>query len=683
MALLSIQNLCVEYRTAAGRLLVIPDFALDIDPGESVGLVGESGCGKSTLLMAIMGYLGRNGAIPHGRILFEGRDLVGLNEQELRGIRGSGIAIVYQEPASALNPSLTIGRQLMEVPLLHAGASTAEAREAVLRVLADVHLPDAPSVMRRYPHQISGGQKQRVVLAMALLANPALLLLDEPTTGLDVTVAATVLDLINELRRKYRTALVYVSHNLGVIAQVCDRVGVMYAGELVESAPAAALFASPRHPYTRGLIASLPRIGADKHSVPLIPIPGTVPSPAARRQGCSFASRCAEFRAELCGVDAIAPRSAGGNHMVRCNRFEALEPLVAPAGIVPYSEAAATEPVLEAHDLSRVFKLGRSRLVANDSLDITARRGRVLAVVGESGSGKTTFARIITGLDRATGGTIRFKGDDIGGTLVRRRDPAQVAAIQMVFQNPEGTLNPSHRVGRPLARALRRFGVARGRAAVDTRVRTLLEMVRLQPSVRHSLPRQLSGGQKQRIAIARAFAGNPQLLIADEPVSSLDVSVQAAVINLLLRIQADSGTTMVFISHDLVLVRYLADEVVVMYLGRVMESGPVQALFEPPYHPYTEALLSAVPLPDPSVGRARIRLEGEIPSPLDPPPGCRFAGRCPRKLGPICDSVPPMGQEAADGHLIFCHIPLEQLRRIPAVLAGERRSHLREGTQNR
>lgn len=665
--LLSIQHLCVEYRTSAARAVVIPDFSLDIEAGESFGLVGESGCGKSTLLMAVMGYLGRNGGIPHGRILFEGRDLVGLDERALRHIRGSRIAIVYQEPATALNPSLTIGRQLMEVPMGAGGVSREDARQRVVRVLGDVHLPTPESVMQRYPHQISGGQKQRVVLAMALLANPALLLLDEPTTGLDVTVAAAVLDLVNELRRKYRTALVYVSHDLAVIAQVCDRLAVMYAGEMIETAAVPALFAAPRHPYTRGLIGSLPQLGADKRAAALVPIPGAVPSPTQPRRGCAFAPRCADVSDDLCRSGPIALQQAAPAHQVRCARFRALSPTAAPRGVVAAAQDAA-EAAFDVQDLSRVYKLGHGRLVAADALNFSAPRGRVLAIVGESGSGKTTFARILAGLDEATGGHVHFKSADIARVPVRRRSAAQVAAIQMVFQNPDGTLNPSHRVGWPLARTLRRFGVARRRTEIEARVRALLEMVRLHPSVRHCLPRQLSGGQKQRIAIARAFAGHPELLIADEPVSSLDVSVQAAVVNLLLRIQADHRTTMVFISHDLLLVRYLADEVVVMYLGRVMESGPVEALFRPPYHPYTEALLSAVPLPDPAGRRARTRLQGEMPSPLNPQAGCRFASRCPRKLGTVCDRVPPPAREAADGHLIFCHIPLEELRRVAPVL---------------
>ena len=328
---------------------------------------------------------------------------------------------------------------------------------------------------------------------------------------------------------------------------------------------------------------------------------------------------------------------------------------------------AAGEDVLEVDEMSRSFDLGKARLVANDKLSFKAQRGHVLAIVGESGSGKSTFARVLSGLDQATGGAVRFRGAEIADKRLGSRTADQVAAIQMVFQNPDGTLNPSHAVGLPIRRALRKFGLAGSRAKAEARVRELLAMVRLPASARHALPRQLSGGQKQRIAIARAFAGNPELLIADEPVSALDVSVQAAVINLLLRIQAENQTTMVFISHDLALVRYLADQVVVMYLGAVMESGSTASLFNPPYHPYTEALLSAVPLPDPALKQTRIRLEGEIPSPLNLPPGCRFAGRCPRKLGAVCDQEAPPPRQGADGHLIHCHIPLSELSKVEPV----------------
>ena len=669
MSLLSIRNLRVEYTTARGTVAAIPELSLEIGKGDSFGLVGESGCGKSTLIMAIMGYMGRNGRIAGGEILFEGQDLVRAGAEDLRRIRGGRIAIVYQEPSTALNPSMTIGRQLMEVPIAHSGASAAEARDRARDVLADVHLPDADSVMRRYPHQLSGGQKQRVVIAMALLANPSLLLLDEPTTGLDVTVEAAVLDLLNELREKYGTALFYISHNLGVIAQVCDRIGVMYAGKLVEDAPAAELFATPRHPYTRGLLASLPRPGADKHTHPLVAIPGVVPSAGRAPDSCGFLTRCTLARPGLCDAAPVPLQETTPGHLVRCARWQdAAEPPIAAASTSAAGIAIAdAEIVMQAQNISRAFSIGKRRLLANDRLSLVAKRGHILAIVGESGSGKSTFAKVLAGLDAATGGTLQVLGDDVATRTVRKRSAAKVAAVQMVFQNPDGTLNPSHTVGFPLARALKKFGFAGDRKAIEARVAALLDMVRLPPSLRHALPRQLSGGQKQRIAIARAFAGNPELLVADEPVSALDVSVQAAVINLLLRIQAEQSTTLVFISHDLGLVRYLADEVVVMYLGQVMESGPVAALFDPPYHPYTDALLSAVPVPDPTIRTTRIRLEGEIPSPLNLPPGCRFATRCPHKLGAICDDTPPPARDAGDEHVIHCHIPLERLRQTEPV----------------
>jgi peptide/nickel transport system ATP-binding protein len=668
MALLSIRDLRVEYRTTRGTVAAIPEFSLDIDVGESFGLVGESGCGKSTLIMAIMGYMGRNGAIPRGQILFEGEDLARASPEALRKIRGGRIAIVYQEPSTALNPSMTVGRQLMEVPIAHTGVGQREARDSAARVLLDVHLPDPESVMRRYPHQLSGGQKQRVVIAMALLANPVLLLLDEPTTGLDVTVEATVLDLLNELRKKYGTALFYISHNLGVIAQVCDRIGVMYAGKLVEDAPAAELFAAPRHPYTRGLLASLPRPGADKRTHPLVSIPGVVPSAGRAPDSCGFLTRCGMAQPGLCDAATVQLLVAGPAHLVRCARWQELPPAPPPSVRTTAPTAPAlSDIVMQANEVSRVFPVGKRRLVANDKLTLAAHRGDVLAIVGESGSGKSTFAKVLAGLDAATDGKLIVLGDDVAKLAVRRRSAQKVAAVQMVFQNPDGTLNPSHPVGWPLARALRKFGVATGKRDIEARVTALLDMVRLPPSLRHALPRQLSGGQKQRISIARAFAGNPELLVADEPVSALDVSVQAAVINLLLRIQDEQHTTMVFISHDLGLVRYLADDVVVMYLGQVMEAGPVAALFEPPYHPYTEALLSAVPVPDPTVRTKRIRLEGEIPSPLNVPKGCRFATRCPRKLGAICDDTAPPKRDAGDGHMIHCHIPLERLRQVEPV----------------
>ena len=666
-ALLSIRNLRVEYRTSAETVVALPDFSLDVMAGESFGLVGESGCGKSTLLMAIMGYLGRNGRVTRGEIRLEGRNLVHASPAELQAVRGSRIAIVYQEPASALNPTMPVGRQLIEVPVQHLCASREEARRMALRMLGNVHMAAPESVMRRYPHQLSGGQKQRIVIAMALLSNPALLLLDEPTTGLDVTVEAAVLDLIGELQQKYETALLYISHNLGVIAKICRRIGVMYCGELVEEAAAPALFKRPRHPYTQGLLACIPQLGSDKQATALVPIPGRVPSLGSRPAGCQFSTRCAHSRRGVCDQAAVPLLEVAPDHRARCFRWNEIDG-GKPAAAAGHVFAARAEPALVVDRLSKLYDIGRGMtLFANDDLHFVADKARVLAIVGESGSGKSTFAHVLAGLELASGGRLEFAGDDIARKPIGKRRPEQVAAIQMVFQNPDSTLNPSHSVGWPIARAVRRFGIARGRRGVETSVKALLELVHLPATMRRRMPRQLSGGQKQRVAIARAFAGKPELLIADEPVSALDVSVQAAVINLLLQIQAEQGTTMIYISHDLALVRHLADAVVVMYLGRVMESGPVQAVFKPPYHPYTEALLSAVPVPDPTIGQKRIHLAGEIPSPLDIPKGCRFAGRCPRKLGPVCDSVPPPIREAGSGHVVACHIALDELRKVEPV----------------
>ncbi len=665
-ALLEIRNLRVEYRTSRGRMVALPDFSIRLNEGESLGLVGKSGCGKSTLAMAVMRYLGPAGVIANGQIIFEGRDIAHASENELQRVRGTRMSIVYQEPATALNPSMTIGRQLIEIPMLHQGMSQAQAYKRASEVLAEVHIPDPRAFLASYPHQLSGGQKQRVVIAMALLANPALLILDEPTTGLDVTVEAAVLDLIDEIRRNRGTSLLYISHNLGLIARVTDRVGVMYAGELVEDAPVRDLFTEARHPYTRGLLGAIPRPGADKRQAALAPIAGTVPSPGAPRRGCGFANRCALVVRGLCDVAPVPLTDIGIGHQARCLRWQ--EHFTPPTPDIPtVVDTAAAAPVLEADDLSRFYPMRHGTIRALDELGLSARQGEVLAVVGESGSGKSTFARVLAGLDAATGGKLRFKNQDIAQLAVDKRDPAQVAGIQMVFQNPEGTLNPSFPVGWPIGRALRKFGLGRRRAEINSKVQALLSLVRLPPSARHALPRQLSGGQKQRVAIARAFAGRPEILIADEPTSALDVSVQAAVVNLLLRIQAENATTMVFISHDLGLVRYIADHVVVMYLGRVMESGPTRALYAPPFHPYTEALLSAIPTLDPAADKSRIVLSGELPSRFTPPKGCRFATRCPRKVGRICDVEPPPARQAGDDHVIFCHIPLDVLRNPPPL----------------
>ncbi|MSP83191.1 MAG: ABC transporter ATP-binding protein [Alphaproteobacteria bacterium] len=677
---LQIENLGISYFIRAGEIPAVPNFSLTVRRGESYGLVGESGCGKSTVAMAIMRYLGTAGRIVRGRILFEGRDMTTLSEDELRKIRGSRIAMVYQEPFSALNPCMTVGRQLMEVPMVHEGVNDAEAYERSLKILRDVNMPDPGTVMSRYPHQISGGQQQRVVIGMAMLTNPSLLLLDEPTTALDVTIEAAVLDLIAELRQRYGTALLYISHNLGVIRKVCDRVGVMYSGELVEEGTIDEIFSRPRHPYTFGLFNCIPTIGADKRARSLIPIPGQVSLPHQRPPGCVFAPRCDHAKPGLCDVGAVPYERLPGSesHGIRCRRWSEIELKTQTRTRAPESAEAAL-PVLEVRDMSKFYELRdssiramlmggvRRNVKANELISFDALKARTVAIVGESGCGKSTFAKVLTGLEQATAGEIMLNGKNIAIIPVEKRQTELIRALQMVFQNPDGTLNPSHTVGSAIGRVIRKFGIETEGPKVRARVAEMLDIVRLPAAFAGRKPRQLSGGQKQRIAVARAFAGRPEIVIADEPVSALDVSVQAAVINLLMEVQERYGTTLLFISHDLGVVRYLADHIVVMYLGQVMEAGPAAAVFQPPYHPYTEALLSAVPIADPTIKQQRVRLTGELPSIIDPPKGCRFCTRCPRRIGSICDSTPPPEQDVAPGHRIRCHIPAAELRLIPPV----------------
>src|SRR5262245_26206149 len=683
---LEIKDLSVSYSTRAGEVPAVIDFSLTVQKGESVGLVGESGCGKSTVAMAIMQHMGRNGAITSGSIKFKGVELTTLRQEELRRVRGSKISMIYQEPFAALNPSLTLGRQLMEVPIVHEGVGQSEARERAVRVLGDVRLPDPKRFMKAYPHQSAGGQQQRVVIAMALLSNPALLLLDEPTTALDVTVEAGITKLIGDISKQYGTSQIYISHNLGLIREVCDRVFVMYSGEVVEEGTIESLFTRPKHPYTHGLFGCIPLPSADKNAAPLKPIRGQLPLPHERPPGCNFGPRCDHFQARRCDtgdipMTAISGDGATPDHRARCLRWSEIEFGTTIARGQPKHPLEIGQTVLEVVRMQKYYEVfdrslaaiiaGRRvrHVKANESLDFDARRGETVAIVGESGCGKSTFAKVLIGLETATGGEVRHNGQNIAQTPVRGRSPKQIGSLQMVFQNPFDTLNPSHSIGFQIARVIRKFGVETDKAKIRERVLALLDTVKLPREFYYRRPRQLSGGQKQRVGIARAFAGNPSMVIADEPVSSLDVSVAAAVTELLMEIQRQHKTTLLFISHDLSVVRYLADRIVVMYLAQIMERGTTEQVFGPPYHPYTEALLSAVPIADPHVTKREIVLEGNLPSVLNPPKGCPFTTRCPRKVGRICDDERPPVQMAAEGHAIACHIPLAELRRIAPVIA--------------
>jgi peptide/nickel transport system ATP-binding protein len=666
--LLEMTNVSIAYRTRASFAPAVAGVSLTIHEGEAVGLVGESGCGKSTLAMASLGYFGRNGRLTSGNIRFAGQDIASLTREELRRLRGPGIGIVYQEAMSALNPSLRIGTQLAEAVIVHRRLSFRQAQDAARATLAEMELPDPARIMAAYPHQLSGGQQQRVVIAMALLVQPRLLLLDEPTTALDVTIEAGIIDLLTKLRRTHNTSMLFVSHNLGLVGQLCERAAVMYAGEIVETGEVRHLFAHPRHPYTAGLMRCIPRPDLPRALQRLTAIRGQVPAPNERPTGCSFAPRCDYVRPGVCdhGTIPLTAPAFDATVLVRCARTSEIASL--PLSARTEFVAQVDEGTLVTVDgLDKVYPLrgwGGSHVVrANQGLTFEATRGQTLAIVGESGSGKSTFANILMGLTPATGGRLLFEAADLARLSVERRPAALLRELQMVFQNPDETLNPSYSVGTQIARAVRALGVARGRASVRARVRSLLSLTRLPESYADRRPSQLSGGQKQRVGIARAFAGTPKLVVADEPVSALDVSVQAAITELLLDMQRTQQTTLIVISHDLGFVRYIADHVVVMYLGMVMEAGEAERVFEPPYHPYTEALLSAAPRIDTRRHPQRIVLTGEPPSALSPPSGCPFHTRCPVKLGVICETEPPP-ERLSGGHRIACHIPMVDLNRM-------------------
>jgi peptide/nickel transport system ATP-binding protein len=664
--LLACEGLTVEYSSDGVRQRAVDDLSFHIGRGEAFGLVGESGCGKSTVALAIMRHLGPNGIVANGVLRFDGTDLLGLDGEALRRIRGARIAMVYQDPLSSLNPVMTIGRQLMEVPLLHRTADRETARRLAVQALAEVELPDPEALMSRYPHQLSGGQQQRCVIAMAMIAEPALLVLDEPTTGLDVTVEAAVLDLVDRLRRRRGTAVLFISHNLGAVGRLCDRMGVLYAGRLVEQGPLAQVFRNPRHPYTRGLLNCVPSVGANRQSRPLTPIAGSLTDAARRAIGCAFADRCGHVVEGLCTSGPIALQGVADEtgHLARCARSDVLPPFAWRQGAAssPGGRPAA-ETILEARALGKRYDLGGLSVEALGGIDVGLERGRTLAIVGESGSGKSTFARILMGLTAANDGEVCFRDQDIARLPIAKRSRDLRQRLQMIFQNPDSTLNPSHTVGYALRRTVRRL---RGmeRAEADAEVSRLLKLVQLPADYAQRMPDQLSGGQRQRISIARALAAAPEVMIADEPVSALDVSVQAAVANLLKGLQERQELSLVFISHDIALVRYMADYVALFYRGRVVESGPADAVFAPPYHPYTQMLLAAVPNPDPDSSPLRLALKE--PSPVrasEVVRGCPFTARCPYRIEGKCDNEKPPIISPSKGHHIACHLPPDSLPR--------------------
>jgi len=652
--LLEVRAVSVQYQTSEGPLRVLRDISFDVVPGETLGLAGESGSGKTTLGYTILQALAPEARITSGAILFEGHDLLGATEDELRRIRGRRIAMVYQDPRSALNPTMRIGAQIAEVLHIHERPPAGAAMRRAHELLELVNIPDPVFVARRYPHELSGGMQQRAVIAMALAGGPSLLILDEPTTGLDVTTQARILELIADLKRRVAAAILYISHDLAVIAQVADRVGVLYAGELLEVAPTADLFREPVHPYTRGLLDALPHLDG-VHG--LTPIAGRIPTLTALPPGCVFAPRCGFVESPCTAATPPLETVVPGRH-VRCVRWRTViaTPRRVTAEAIAPPAADRDAPLIAFEHVSKHFGgagtiarwlgAGAPPVRAVDDVSFDVRTDEVFALVGESGCGKTTLGRLAVRLLQPTAGRVRFAA------------PKPTDA-QIVFQHPDSSLNPMKRIGSSLARPLVLRGVRGGERG--RRVRELLHAVHLDPDYGARRPAALSGGEKQRVAIARALAMAPKFVVLDEPVSALDVSTQASIIRLLAELRRTFGASYLMISHDLSLVRHVATRIGVMYLGRLVEIGAAAEVFRAPSHPYTRALLSAVPRPDPAAPGRPIRLEGSLPSAQHPPSGCRFHTRCPRKIGRVCEEVEPPWQRASGTHVIACHIPLAEL----------------------
>jgi peptide/nickel transport system ATP-binding protein len=674
--LVAVEGLTIDFWSNDRWNNVVNDATFSIARGEALGLVGESGCGKTTTALALLGFQRPGSRIRSGTIDFGGRDLAHLSRRELQKVRGRRVSLVPQNPTTALSPGLRIGDQLAEAMAVHdVGSSGGDRTRRARELIAHVRLPDPARTARKYPHQLSGGQQQRVVIAMALACDPELIVLDEPTTGLDVTTQAQILDLLRRLRAELGMAMLYVTHNLGVVAAVCDRVGVMYAGELVEDAPVRELFSHPRHPYTRGLIDAVPSVAAPHRSRDFV-LRGLLKRNELPK-GCRFAPRC-DFAEEACFEQRQVLRPIAEAHEVACRRVEEVERLTAgrtsASSYVPLV-AAADESLLDVSGLSitydrRRWRLGRAvrpQLVVVQDVTFDLRARETFALVGESGSGKSTIARTVGGLLRPLSGQLTFEGRDLAATVESRSKDVR-REIQIVLQNPDASLNPRQRVHQIVGRPLELFFGLRGKAR-RAGVAKALEDVRLDAAFANRYPDELSGGERQRIAIARALAARPRLMLCDEILSALDVSVQTNIVELLRELQAEQGIAYLFISHDLAVVRALSHRVGVLYLGELCEVGSAADVYAPPYHPYTHMLLSAVPEIDgENTISTAVRSDPGVAS-ARPESACPFTDRCPWKVGPICHEVDPPWQTTGNGHMLRCHIPLEELTRRAAESA--------------
>ncbi|GAA0212367.1 dipeptide ABC transporter ATP-binding protein [Halobaculum roseum] len=679
--LLDVRDLRTIFRTEDGEVVATDEVSFTLDHGETMGLVGESGAGKSVTARSLMRLIDSPGEITGGEVLFDGEDLLSYSEPEMRDVRGNRIAMIPQDPMSSLNPVMTVGEQIAETIRRHQGASKDEAHRQAIEAMDDVGIPDAAERVDDYPHEFSGGMRQRVLVAIGFSCEPDLIIADEPTTALDVTTQAKILELLNDMQEREGTAVLMITHNLGVVAQTCDHVGVMYAGNLVETAPLEDLFDRPRHPYTRALIDSIPEVDASYDELPTLD--GSMPDLADLPSGCNFAPRCPHATEDCrAGGDPALDRVSGSSSRAACIHADDLDLSESAA---PETEGGrdevdrSGEPLFEVSGLKKHFAAGdgafgslsltrgesgfptfeRRYVKAVDGIDFDVYPGETVGLVGESGCGKSTVARTALRLLEPTAGEVYFDGQplhELGDTEVRslRRE------MQMIFQDPGSSLNPRKTVGRIVGRAMEKHDIATGEEK-RRRVGELLERVGLSAEAASKYPHEFSGGQQQRVAIAHALAVEPKLIVCDEPVSALDVSVQAQILNLLNEIQEERGLAYLFISHNIGVVRHSCDRVAVMYLGKIAEFGTVDQVFSAPFHPYTESLLSAVPEADPRRRPDRILLEGSVPSPIDPPSGCPFQTRCPKKIGDVCETDVPDLEDMGDGHRISCHLSVEEM----------------------
>jgi len=669
--ILSVENLSIGYQTESGYVKAVRKVSLGVSRRESFGLVGESGSGKSTLALGSIRYLAANGRINEGRINFMDQDITNYGPGKMSKLWGRHIGMVYQNPSLALNPSIRIGRQIAEAAQIHQGLDKKTAYDKAIETMAKVSMPEPDYVASLYPHQLSGGMLQRCVITMALMNNPSLLVMDEPTTALDVTTQAVVLDLVSRLKEDYDSAIFYITHDLAVVAQICDSIGVMYAGELLESGPTKEVFRDPKHPYTLSLLGSIPKFEAHHRKRALSGIEGMIPSLRELPEGCVFSPRC--FMADdSCRKITTSLEEIGPGRVSACPRWREIEDRKKEMEQTQsYPPPEDEKPSLAVESLAKHYApiggslkrgAGRNLIKALNSVTLSVPKGCTLGIVGESGCGKTTLLRSITGLVEPTDGEVRLDDEPLA-PKVTKRPRSILKKIQMVFQNPDASLNPNQTIAKSLERPLKIF-TDLDKEGRREKILQILDSVNLPSTYYNRLPGEMSGGELQRVGIARAFAAEPDVILLDEPLSALDVSVQAALVNLLFELQVKNQPAYLFISHDLAAVHHISDWIAVMYLGRVVEFGKAEDIFKPPFHPYTEALLSAIPNPDPDAVTTGIRLEGSVPSPSTIIQGCAFHSRCPRVCGPECSTTEPPMQSSGEQVRIFCHIPLEELLKV-------------------